>query len=52
MKKLVNFVLIFAMLVPLSLAVAADSMSAPPTVEEMKYSLLFYQRTYRNVGTV
>lgn len=35
MKTLVSFVLIFAMLVPLSLAVAADSTSAPPTVEEI-----------------
>ena len=35
MKKLIAIMLIFAMLVPLSSAVAADEMSAKPTVEEI-----------------
>lgn len=35
MKKMIAIMLIFAMLVPLSSAVAADEMSATPTVEEI-----------------
>lgn len=35
MKKLTAMLLIFAMLVPFSPAVAADEMSAKPTVEEI-----------------
>ena len=35
MKRLIAIVMIFALLVPISPAVAADEMSAPPTVEEI-----------------
>ena len=35
MKKVIAMILVFAMLVPLSSAVAADEMSAKPTVEEI-----------------
>ncbi len=34
-RKMIVLFLIIAMLVPLSSAVAADEMSAPPTVEEI-----------------
>lgn len=34
-RKLIAFALVFAMLVSLSLAVAADAVSEPPTIEEI-----------------